>query len=55
MARYHITALNYMTVGTRRAFFNIDTKLAYEVPNSIKVLSNELREENSIGDIREES
>lgn len=55
MARYHITALNYMTVGTRRAFFNIDTKLAYDVPNSIKVLSNELREENSIGDIREES
>ena len=51
MARYHITALNYMNVGSKRAFFNIDTKLDYDVAASAYLLSTE----QTSADIRTES
>ena len=41
MAKYHITALNYMNFGSKRAFFNFDTKLSYDLPISAHELSDE--------------
>lgn len=54
MAKYHITALNYMNFGSKRAFFNFDTKLSYDLPITAYLLSNEQSDEG-IGDIRTES
>ena len=41
MARYHITALNYINVGSKRAFFNFDSKLSYDIPGTAYLLSTE--------------
>lgn len=41
MARYRITALNYLTSGKKHAFINVDTALEYEQPTKIKVLEDE--------------
>ena len=41
MAKYHITALNYMNFGSKRVFFNLDTKLSYDLPITAFLLSNE--------------
>ena len=41
MAKYNITALNYINVGSKRAFFNIDSKLNYSLNAEYRLLSVE--------------
>ena len=64
MARYHITALNYINVGAKRAFFNFDSELSYDIPGTTYLLSTEegwksrnsaTQQNKDLGEIRTES
>lgn len=47
MAKYNITSLNYINVGSKRAFFNIDSKLDYSLSVDYRYLSTESGTEES--------